>query len=150
MLCFLGAFANEVIQIALIDCDLPPEDTLLSRLLETGATENSSASTLMNPSEEERKINGEMAEKLEIILRNIIASFDDLNNLKSILYAASLKTLSSNGKTILLFCMMLQFVNEVHQVLLQFLFYGFLLSQCCYALAYVSVLVTYLPFGTPL
>ncbi|XP_042038389.1 E3 ubiquitin-protein ligase BRE1-like 1 isoform X1 [Salvia splendens] len=81
------------------DCDSPPEDTLLSRLLETGATENSSASTLMNPSEEEGKINGEMTEKLEIILKNIIASFDDLNNLKSILYAASLKTLSSNGQS---------------------------------------------------
>ncbi|XP_042038402.1 E3 ubiquitin-protein ligase BRE1-like 1 isoform X4 [Salvia splendens] len=80
-------------------CDSPPEDTLLSRLLETGATENSSASTLMNPSEEEGKINGEMTEKLEIILKNIIASFDDLNNLKSILYAASLKTLSSNGQS---------------------------------------------------
>ncbi|KAL1543350.1 ubiquitin-like modifier hub1 [Salvia divinorum] len=81
------------------DCDSPPEDTLLCRLLETGATESSSASTLMNPSEKERKTNGEMTEKLEIILKNIIASFDDLNNLKSILYSTSLKTLSSNGQS---------------------------------------------------
>lgn len=101
---FLGTFANKVIQIALLDCDSPPEDALLSRLLETGATESSSASTLMDSTEKDRKINGEMTQKLETILKNIVASFDDLNNLKSILYTASLKALSSNGKTILLSC----------------------------------------------
>ncbi|XP_057808384.1 E3 ubiquitin-protein ligase BRE1-like 1 isoform X2 [Salvia miltiorrhiza] len=84
------------------DCDSPPEDALLSRLLETGATESSSASTLMNPTEKDRKIDGEnreMTEKLETILKNIVASFDDLNNLKGILYTASLKALSSNGQS---------------------------------------------------
>lgn len=95
-----GTFADEVIPIALSDGDSPPEDALLSRLLETGATESSSASTLVNPTEEDRKINGEMTEKLETILKNIVASFDNLNSLKSILYTASLKALSSNGKAI--------------------------------------------------
>ncbi|KAH6825748.1 hypothetical protein C2S53_006854 [Perilla frutescens var. hirtella] len=81
------------------DGDSPPEDAILSRLLETGATESSSASTLVNPTEEGRKMNGGMTEKLETILKNVVTSFDDLNNLKSILYTASLKALSSNGQS---------------------------------------------------
>lgn len=80
------------------DGDSPPEDALLSRLIETGATESSSACVLVNPIGEDGKMNREMTEKLETILRNIVASFDNLNNLKSILYTASLKALSSNGE----------------------------------------------------
>lgn len=81
----------------MLDVDSPPEDALLSRLLETGATESSSASTVVNRTEDDRKIGGEKAYKSEAILQNIVASFDNLNNLKCRLYAASLKAASSSG-----------------------------------------------------
>ncbi|KAI3444762.1 hypothetical protein Pfo_001427 [Paulownia fortunei] len=81
------------------DGDSPPEDALLSRLLETGATESSSASTVMNPTKEDRKMDGENTKKIKNILHNIVASFDDLNNLKHRFYTASLKTISSNGQS---------------------------------------------------
>ncbi|KAK4414625.1 E3 ubiquitin-protein ligase BRE1-like 1 [Sesamum alatum] len=82
------------------DGDSLPEDALLSRLLETGATESSStssASTILHPTEEHRKIDGGKTKNSKSILPNIVASFDDLNNLKHRLYTASLKTFSSNG-----------------------------------------------------
>lgn len=93
----------------MLDGNAPPEDALLSRLLETGATESSSASIPVNQTENDRKIDGEMTGKLETILKNIVASFDDLNTLKSILYTSSRKALSSNGKTILLTCICFKF-----------------------------------------
>ncbi|PIN03187.1 E3 ubiquitin ligase involved in syntaxin degradation [Handroanthus impetiginosus] len=80
------------------DGDSPPEDALLSRLLETGATESSSASTIVNPTED-RKIDGETTKKTKSILHNIVASFDDLNNLKDRLYTAALKAVSPNGQS---------------------------------------------------
>ncbi|KAL0425786.1 UNVERIFIED_CONTAM: E3 ubiquitin-protein ligase BRE1-like 1 [Sesamum radiatum] len=84
------------------DGDSLPEDALLSRLLETGATESSStssASTILNPTEEDRKIDGGRTKNPKSILPNIVASFDDLNNLKHRLYTVSLKTFSSNGQS---------------------------------------------------
>ncbi|XP_011089870.1 E3 ubiquitin-protein ligase BRE1-like 1 [Sesamum indicum] len=84
------------------DGDSLPEDALLSRLLETGATESSStssASTILNPTEEDKKIDGGRTKNPKSILPNIVASFDDLNNLKHRLYTVSLKTFSSNGQS---------------------------------------------------
>ncbi|KAG8391552.1 hypothetical protein BUALT_Bualt01G0199500 [Buddleja alternifolia] len=81
------------------DGDFPPEDALLSRLLETGATESSSASTIANLTEEDKKMDGEKTTKTKNILRTIVASFDDLNDLKNKLYTASLKALSSKGQS---------------------------------------------------
>lgn len=79
--------------------DSPPEDALLSRLLETGATESSSASAIVNPAEEDRKVDGGKTKKPKNIIHNIVASLDDLNNLKDRLYTACLKALSSNGQS---------------------------------------------------
>ncbi|KAL0464585.1 UNVERIFIED_CONTAM: E3 ubiquitin-protein ligase BRE1-like 1 [Sesamum latifolium] len=84
------------------DGDSLPEDALLSRLLETGATESSStssASTILNPTEEDRKIDGGRTKNPKSILPNIVASFDDLNNLKHRLFTVSLKTFSTNGQS---------------------------------------------------
>lgn len=82
------------------DGDSPPEDALLSRLLETGATESSSTSTVVSPTEDDRKVGGEKAYKSEAILQNIVASFDNLNNLKCRLYTASLEAVSSSGQNV--------------------------------------------------
>ncbi|KAL3649417.1 ubiquitin-like modifier hub1 [Castilleja foliolosa] len=76
-----------------------PEDALLSRLLETGATDSSSSSIIVNPTEEGRMIDGGNITKTNNILHNIIASFDDLNGLNHRLYAASLRALPSNGQS---------------------------------------------------
>ncbi|GFP80931.1 E3 ubiquitin-protein ligase bre1-like 1 [Phtheirospermum japonicum] len=81
------------------DGESPPEDALLSRLLETGATDSSSSSTLVNPTEEGRMIDGGNIMKAKNILHNIVASFDDLHGLNHRLYAASLKALPSNGQS---------------------------------------------------
>ncbi|KAL3616482.1 ubiquitin-like modifier hub1 [Castilleja foliolosa] len=81
------------------DGESPPEDALLSRLLETGATDSSSSSTIVNPTEEGRMIDGGIIMKTKNILHNIVASFDDLNGLNHRLYAASLKALPSNGQS---------------------------------------------------
>ncbi|CAA0820391.1 E3 ubiquitin-protein ligase BRE1-like 1 [Striga hermonthica] len=80
------------------DGESAPEDALLSRLLETGATESSSASTTANSTEEGRNIGGGNTMKTKNILHNIVASLDDLNSLKHGLYAASQKAISSNGQ----------------------------------------------------
>ncbi|KAK6162603.1 hypothetical protein DH2020_002444 [Rehmannia glutinosa] len=85
--------------VVTLDGESPPEDALLSRLLETGATESSSVTAIVNPTEEGRKIDGENTMKTKNILHNIVASFDDLNDLKHRLYAASLKAVSSNGQS---------------------------------------------------
>ncbi|XP_051134328.1 E3 ubiquitin-protein ligase BRE1-like 1 [Andrographis paniculata] len=69
----------------------PQEDALLSRVLETGATESSSPSTSVNTIEEDRKI--EWPNKT---LHNIVSSFDELNGLKHRLHNASLKAISPN------------------------------------------------------
>ncbi|KAL8495504.1 hypothetical protein ACS0TY_019591 [Phlomoides rotata] len=82
------------------DGDSPPEDALLSRLLETGATESSSASTTVIPTEDDRKIGGEKTYKSEAILQNVVASFDNLNNLKCRLYTAAQKAVSSSGQDV--------------------------------------------------
>ncbi|KAL6494118.1 ubiquitin-like modifier hub1 [Orobanche gracilis] len=76
-----------------------PEDALLSRLLETGATESSSSSTIVNPPEGSRKIDGEITMKTKNILHNIVASIDGLNSLKDRLFVASLKAVSSNEQS---------------------------------------------------
>ncbi|KAL6495363.1 ubiquitin-like modifier hub1 [Orobanche gracilis] len=81
------------------DGESHPEDALLSRLLETGATESSSTSTVVNPPEGVRKIDSEITMKTKNILHNIVASIDGLNSLKHILFAASLKAVSSNGQS---------------------------------------------------
>ncbi|KAL8062404.1 hypothetical protein ABFX02_02G145000 [Erythranthe guttata] len=81
------------------DGDSPPEHALLSRLLETGATESSSASSIVNPTEEVRNIDDEESKTTKNILHNIVASFDGLNNLKHILYTTSLQAVLSNGQS---------------------------------------------------
>lgn len=54
----------------------------------------------MNPTEEHRKIDDEETKTTKNILHNIVASLDDLNNLKHRLYTACVKTVSSNGKIV--------------------------------------------------
>ncbi|KAL6499438.1 ubiquitin-like modifier hub1 [Orobanche hederae] len=81
------------------DDESHPEDALLSRLLETGATESSSTSTIVNPPEGGRKIDGESTMKTKNILHNIVASIDGLNSLKHRLFAVSLKAVSSSGQS---------------------------------------------------
>ncbi|XP_073030529.1 E3 ubiquitin-protein ligase BRE1-like 1 isoform X1 [Primulina eburnea] len=76
------------------DGDSPPEDAFLSRLLETGATESCSTTTDTKPMEIDRQTDGEKAKS---ILRNLVATLDDLSGLKVWLYAASLEAISSCG-----------------------------------------------------
>ncbi|CAA0842721.1 E3 ubiquitin-protein ligase BRE1-like 1 [Striga hermonthica] len=80
------------------DCESAPEDAILSRLLETGATESSSACIIANSTEERRKVDSGNTMKMKNILHNIVASFDELNSLKHRLYAASQKAVSSIGQ----------------------------------------------------
>lgn len=71
------------------------EDAFLKRLLETGATESSSASSnVPNQMQEDRQTEGE---KTRNILRNIIVAIDSLWFLKDQLYAAVVKALPENG-----------------------------------------------------
>ncbi|KAL5862273.1 hypothetical protein ACOSQ3_003554 [Xanthoceras sorbifolium] len=72
----------------------PPEDVFLSRLMETGATERSSADDCPNRMEEDREI---ASVKTKNILRNIVAAIDNLWHLKDGLHAAALMKLPENG-----------------------------------------------------
>ncbi|XP_073313890.1 E3 ubiquitin-protein ligase BRE1-like 1 [Primulina huaijiensis] len=76
------------------DGDSPSEDAFLSRLLETGATESCSTTTITKPMEVDRQTDGEKAKS---ILCNLVATLDDLSGLKTWLYAASFGAISSSG-----------------------------------------------------
>ncbi|KAL6981293.1 ubiquitin-like modifier hub1 [Sarracenia purpurea var. burkii] len=73
-----------------------PEDAFLSRLLETGATESSSAFNSVNQKEEDTKID---VEKSKNILRNVLAAIDDLWYLKDELQENVLKALPEDGSS---------------------------------------------------
>lgn len=81
--------------ICFLDGDFHPEKAFLSRLLEKGATESSSAGTTTILSEEDRQIDGE---KRKSILHNTVNACEDLSNLKSSMSAACLNVLLSDGK----------------------------------------------------
>ncbi|XP_022897217.1 E3 ubiquitin-protein ligase BRE1-like 1 [Olea europaea var. sylvestris] len=81
-------------QIVKDDGDFHPEKAFLSRLLEKGATESSSAGTTTILSEEDRQIDGE---KRKSILHNTVNACEDLSNLKSSMSAACLNVLLSDG-----------------------------------------------------
>ncbi|KAI3449073.1 hypothetical protein Pfo_005738 [Paulownia fortunei] len=81
------------------DGDSPPEDAFLSRLLETEATESSSASTTTKQTQEDTQIVGEKTKETKIRLHNMVAAFDDLSDLKNKLFTASLYALPANGQS---------------------------------------------------
>ncbi|CAI9765157.1 unnamed protein product [Fraxinus pennsylvanica] len=81
-------------QIVIDDGDSPPEKAFLGRLLETGATESSSAGTTTDLTEDDRQIDGE---KTKSILHKIVNACEDLGNLKSSLSTACLNVLPSYG-----------------------------------------------------
>ncbi|XP_050237140.1 E3 ubiquitin-protein ligase BRE1-like 1 isoform X2 [Mercurialis annua] len=70
------------------------KDDFLSRLVETGATENSSVNNCLNPMEEERE---NSSEKIKNILCNIVVAINDLWHLKDGLHAKVLKEISEDG-----------------------------------------------------
>ncbi|KZV49042.1 hypothetical protein F511_10993 [Dorcoceras hygrometricum] len=76
------------------DGDSPPEDAFLSRLVETGATESCSTTTITEPMEVDGQTD---REKVKSILCNLVATLDDLTGFKTWLYAATLDAISSSG-----------------------------------------------------
>ncbi|KAI9182601.1 hypothetical protein LWI28_027086 [Acer negundo] len=72
----------------------PPEDAFLSRLMETGATERSSANDCPNRMEDDRET---ASVKSKNILCNIVATVDNLWHLKDGLIAAALMKLPEDG-----------------------------------------------------
>lgn len=72
----------------------PSHDAFLSRLMETGATESSSADNCPNQMEEDRESG---IARTKNILSNILAAVDNLWHLKDGLYAAVLKDLQDGG-----------------------------------------------------
>lgn len=72
------------------------EDSFLSRLLQTGATESSSAVNNVTQTEDEHKQMDD--EKMMKILQNIVATVDDIWQMKDKLCAAVLKVLPEDGK----------------------------------------------------
>ncbi|KAK2650704.1 hypothetical protein Ddye_018193 [Dipteronia dyeriana] len=72
----------------------PPEDAFLSRLMETGATESSSANDCPNRMEDDRET---AFVKSKNILCNIVAAIDNLWHLKDGLNAAALMKLPEDG-----------------------------------------------------
>ncbi|KAL2460873.1 E3 ubiquitin-protein ligase BRE1-like 1 [Abeliophyllum distichum] len=81
-------------QLVKDDGGSPSEKAFLSRLLETGATESSSAGTTTNLTEEDRQI---VVEKTKIILHNTVNTCEDLSCLKSSLSTACFSSLLSDG-----------------------------------------------------
>lgn len=73
----------------------PSHDAFLSRLMETGATESSSADNCPNQMEEDRETG---IPRTKNIVSNILAAVDNLWHLKDGLYAAVLKDLQDGGK----------------------------------------------------
>lgn len=71
------------------------EDSFLSRLLQTGATESSSAVNNVTQTEDEHKQMDD--EKMMKILQNIVATVDDIWQMKDKLCAAVLKVLPEDG-----------------------------------------------------
>ena len=71
------------------------KDAFLSRLIETGATENSSTYDCTNCMKEDKET---AFEKTRDILRNIVAAVDNMWHLKDGLPAAVLKELPEDGK----------------------------------------------------
>ncbi|KAJ8541679.1 hypothetical protein K7X08_002495 [Anisodus acutangulus] len=76
-------------------CSTEGEDSFLSRLLQTGATESSSAVNTVTRTEFEHKKMDD--EKIMKILRNIVATVDDIWQMKDTLCAAVLKALPEDG-----------------------------------------------------
>ncbi|KAH9788554.1 E3 ubiquitin-protein ligase BRE1-like 1 [Citrus sinensis] len=72
----------------------PSHDAFLSRLMETGATESSSADNCPNQMEEDRETG---IPRTKNIVSNILAAVDNLWHLKGGLYAAVLKDLQDGG-----------------------------------------------------
>ncbi|KAH9733321.1 E3 ubiquitin-protein ligase BRE1-like 1 [Citrus sinensis] len=72
----------------------PSHDAFLSRLMETGATESSSADNCPNQMEEDRETG---IPRTKNIVSNILAAVDNLWHLKDGLYAAVLKDLQDGG-----------------------------------------------------
>lgn len=72
----------------------PSHDAFLSRLMETGATESSSADNCPNQMEEDRETG---IPRTKNIVSNILAAVDNLWHLKDGLYAAVLKELQDGG-----------------------------------------------------
>ncbi|GKV12797.1 hypothetical protein SLEP1_g23900 [Rubroshorea leprosula] len=70
------------------------EDAFLSRLVETGATENSSSNNSLAHTDNREET---QSEKTRNILLNIVAAINDLWNLKNCLYPVVLKDLRDNG-----------------------------------------------------
>lgn len=79
----------------------PSHDAFLSRLMETGATESSSADNCPNQMEEERESG---IARTKNILINILVAVDNLWHLKDGLYAAVLKDLQDGGKCFAVKC----------------------------------------------
>ncbi|GLU00395.1 hypothetical protein SLE2022_177700 [Rubroshorea leprosula] len=82
---------------SIVDGVPPPssaEAAFLSRLTETGATENSSSDN--SPALMDNREEG-VSEKARNILMNIVAAINDLWNLKNCLYSAALKELPDRG-----------------------------------------------------
>ncbi|KAJ9171209.1 hypothetical protein P3X46_014604 [Hevea brasiliensis] len=70
------------------------EEAFRSRLVETGATETSSANDCLNSMEEDK---GNASEKIKNILSNIVAAINDLCRLKDGLHAIVLNKISEHG-----------------------------------------------------
>ncbi|CAN1845195.1 E3 ubiquitin-protein ligase BRE1-like 1 [Linum perenne] len=71
-----------------------PEDAFLSRLMETGATENSSAINVQEHMDESRETG---SVKMKNILKNIVIAINDLWHVKDELHARVLKELPNDG-----------------------------------------------------
>ncbi|XP_052192828.1 E3 ubiquitin-protein ligase BRE1-like 1 [Diospyros lotus] len=74
----------------------PPEDAFLIRLLETGATESSSASKPMDQNDRETSTGNE---KSQNILRNLVSAIDDLWCLKDALHESNLKAIPEDDSS---------------------------------------------------
>ncbi|XP_051144585.1 E3 ubiquitin-protein ligase BRE1-like 1 [Andrographis paniculata] len=78
------------------DGDSSPEESLLSRVLDSDVTESASTSVDVN---EDENVEVGKTEKPEKIFRNIVVALDDLNELKNRLYTAYKKAASSNEQS---------------------------------------------------